>query len=576
MAQETVEKFPNNPKKLSEAFPAYKNEIANLKPVQKEQLKQWTQKYDIIRYLLSGKPFKYDLDGDGIPETIKWGIPFDQIRKLGQELSQTDEQKQKEIIQQSLKAYVELQDLKEDLFLNLESKDIIPYLRDTSLFSTFVEYFESKWASTKEAIEQTEKLSKAINGIWELYLERALPPEFDAQNVKSLSVGFSFGFMKWLVYNPQKVDEVIDYIAKLNNVDPALLVESGLKAMWKLPQMTAFFSSSTQLVKKISQNKEALKPKRNKALKDPSIWADVVSNFLQDPKNYDPIQELKKYICQPPFNQECRHIDEKHLKDIAEETAELLKQNPQLLQSMEHLANLEPTLRQINEWIQEFKNSMVTNPVWGALINWLYELQQMIGSLNQEWWEKLKEFLDNIMFRLGFRGGIEAFWIEKARALQLSLKPSLDRFFNQQKENLKGTIFENEPWNKIQSTEGNLTSASLEFFKHLNLTVPVTPKDQINLIKRLFNANEKKGPLSYLVKQALTSEKLRQRFEQYQFLLKMKGGKVVLDLNDLDKIIQAYIDFEKQKNQKDGVKKFDEFLIKMQTQYFVFESTTQN
>ncbi len=571
---DSPERLSQNSKELEKTFPAYQAEISNLQSQQKEQLSQWTQKYDIIRYLLSGKPFKYDLDGDGIPETIKWGIPFDQIIKLAQELSQADEQKQKELIQQSLKAYVELQDLKEDLFLNLQSKEILKYLQGTSLFNIFVDYFEKQWANQQEAIEQTENLSKAINSIWELYLQRALPPEFDQQNLKALATGFSFGFMKWLVNNPQNIEEVSNYIAKLSSQDATELVQSGLKGLMWSKNVIGFLQSSTALVKQLAQNKDTIKPKNNKALKDPSIWADIVAQFLQDPQNYDPINEVKKYICQQPLSQDCLKIDESHLRDIANETAKLLEQNPSMLKSMDYLANLAPVLKQVDEGIQQFKTNMLTNPVWWALINWLSDLQQMLGSLNKEWGEKLKWFLDNIMFWLGFRWGIESFWIEKARALQLSLKPSLITFLNQNKENLKWTLFEKDTWNNVKGVQGNLSEGSLDFFKNLKTSIPTTPKQQIDLIKQLFNANEKKGQLTKLINQVLAIDEFKQRFDRHQFLLKLQNGKAVLDLNDLDKLLQAYIDFEKQKDKHWGIKKFDEFLLQMQTQYFVFGATT--
>jgi len=229
--EDTLEKVVPNPKDLETTFPVYQAEIAKLSPSQKEDLIQASQTYPIIKYLLWGKSFEYDLDGDGVPEKIKGKIPFDQIFNLAMALKEADEQKEKEIIEQTLKAYVELKDLKEDLFLNLQSKEILKYLEGTSLFDVFVDYFEKQGASHKEAIEQTENLSKAINSIWELYLQRALPGEFDQQNIKALATGFSFGFMKWLVRNPQNIEEVNNYIAKLSNQNATQLIQSGLKGL---------------------------------------------------------------------------------------------------------------------------------------------------------------------------------------------------------------------------------------------------------------------------------------------------------------------------------------------------------
>ncbi len=571
--EDTPEKVVPNPKDLETTFPVYQAEIAKLSPSQKEDLIQASQTYPIIKYLLWGKSFEYDLDGDWIPEKIKGKIPFDQIFNLAMALKEADEQKEKEIIEQTLKAYVELKDLKEDLFLNLQSKEILKYLEGTSLFDVFVDYFEKQGASHKEAIEQTENLSKAINSIWGLYLQRALPGEFDQQNIKALATGFSFGFMKWLVRNPQNIEEVNNYIAKLSNQNATQLIQSGLKGLMWSKNVIGFLQSSTTLVRELADNKDSLKPKSNKALKDPSVWADIVSWYLQNPQNYDPINELKKYICQQPFSEDCTKIDETHLKEIANETAKLLEQNPSMLKSMDYLANLTPMLREVDESIQQFKNNMLTNPVWWALINWLSDLQQMLSSLNKEWGSKLKGFLDNIMSWLGFRGWIESFWVEKARALQLSIKPSLITFLNQDKEEFKWTLFEQSNWKEVKGVKWNLTETSLDFFKNLKMSIPTTPKQQTNLIKQLFNSDEKKGRLTRLINQALTIDEFKQRFERRQFLLKLQNGRTILDLNELDKLLQAYIDFAKQKNRQGGIKTFDEFLLQMQTQYFIFGST---
>ena len=105
------------------------------------------------------------------------------------------------------------------------------------------------------------------------------------------------------------------------------------------------------------------------------------------------------------------------------------------------------------------------------------------------------------------------------------------------------------------------------------MSIPTTPKQQTNLIKQLFNSDEKKGRLTRLINQALTIDEFKQRFERRQFLLKLQNGRTILDLNELDKLLQAYIDFEKQKNRQGGIKTFDEFLLQMQTQYFIFGST---
>ena len=572
--KETLEKSPQNPKELERIFPAYQSEIAKLSPQEKENIIQASQNYPIINYLLSGKSFEYDLDGDGVPEKIRGKIPFDQILNLAIALKEADEQKEKEIIQHTLKAYVELKDLKEDLFLNLQSKEILKYLQGTSLFDIFVDYFKEQGAKHKEAIQQAESLSKAINSIWELYLQRTLPPEFDQQNIKALATGFSFGFMKWLVNNPQNIEEVSNYIAKLNKQNITELIQTGLRWLIWYKNVTGFLQSSTTLVKELVDNKDSLNPKNNKALKDPSIWADIVSHFLQDPQNYNPIDELKKYICKQPLSQDCTQIDETHLKEIANETAKLLKQNPSMLKSMDYLANLAPVLKQIDESTQQFKTNMITNPIWWALINWLSEFQQMISSLNKELGKKLQDFFDNIMSWLGFRWWIDSFWIEKAKAMQLSIKPSLITFLNQNKEILKWTLFEKDKWKEVKGVQWNLSEASLDFFKNLKISIPTTTKQQIDLIKNLFNSNKKKGQLTRLINHVLTIDEFKQRFDKYQFLLKIQNGKVVLDLNDLDKLLQAYLDFEKQKNKTWATKNFDEFLIQKQTQYFIFGFTS--
>ena len=127
--------------------------------------------------------------------------------------------------------------------------------------------------------------------------------------------------------------------------------------------MVNFLQHSTTLVRELINNKDLLKPKSNKALKDPSIWADIVSQFLQNPQNYNPIDELKTYICKQPFSQDCVQIDEAHLKEIANETAKLLEQNPSMLKSIDYLANLAPAFKQIDESVQQFKTNMLANPI---------------------------------------------------------------------------------------------------------------------------------------------------------------------------------------------------------------------